>query len=440
MDRQPTLTSQHSGRSARRLRPALTCGWLTIAALTPLPLSAQVVPSLQPGGSSFATADGTGLGPPNNSDPAAPPSLPPAGTNPPPAVRPSTGADTAPKIPNLPSQAGQRWREYDLRPYSERLSQTPVPEQGVLDWILRQTGTDVWFRGPAGVLNVSRQSIQVYHNDAVHEQVRDVYERLVNGSTETQVIGLRMMTLSNPNWRTRALPLLQAVQVNSPGVEAWLVSKENAAILLAMVRGRIDFRELESVHVVVHNGQSQTLERFRSRNYVQEYVRSETGWPPYLPRNAELQEGLRLELSPLISVDQSTIDLTISCGVQQIEGLKRVNVDLMMPTGQSQTAQIEVPQVVSWQLKERFRWPSDQILLISGGVVATPAGGNQDATLLGQGSSMLGLDRLTGSRGPRADALLMLEFKGPSSTQLLPGSTGTNTAGSSTAGPSRGRY
>lgn len=207
-----------------------------------------------------------------------------------------------------------------------------------------------------------------------------------------------------------------------------------------MVRGRIDFRELEAVHVVVHNGQSQTLERFRSRNYVQEYVRSEQGWPPYLPRNAELQEGFQLELSPLISVDQSTIDLAISCGIQQIEGLKRVNVDLMMPTGQTQTAQIEVPQVVSWQLKERFRWPSDQILLISGGVVATPTGGNQDATLLGQGSSLLGLDRLAGSRGPRADALMMLEFKGPSSTQLLPGSGGTNTAGSNTAGPSRGRY
>jgi hypothetical protein len=37
--------------------------------------------------------------------------------------------------------------------------------------------------------------------------------------------------LPDPNWRESAYPVMQSVPVRSPGVEAWLISKENAAIL-----------------------------------------------------------------------------------------------------------------------------------------------------------------------------------------------------------------
>src|SRR5690606_27871759 len=49
----------------------------------------------------------------------------------------------------------------------------------------------------------------------------------------------------------------------SPGVQAYLVSKENSALLLAMLRGRTDFQELSAVDMVVYNGQSQVLEQIR---------------------------------------------------------------------------------------------------------------------------------------------------------------------------------
>ena len=39
---------------------------------------------------------------------------------------------------------------------------------------------------------------------------------------------------------------------------------------------------------------------------------------------------------------------------------------------QNQHATIQVPQLTMVQLHERFRWPTDHVLLLSMGVVATP--------------------------------------------------------------------
>jgi hypothetical protein len=64
--------------------------------------------------------------------------------------------------------------------------------------------------------------------------------------------------------------------------------------------------------------------------------------------------------------------------------------------------QFQVPQFVSWRLHERFRWPSDQVLLLSCGVVASPTGDAATPIPL--------LGNLSGNS--RSDALLMIEHKG----------------------------
>jgi hypothetical protein len=63
----------------------------------------------------------------------------------------------------LPNDHGQVWREYDISPYSSRVTTTQRPEQAIVDWILRETGTDVWFSEPLGLLNASRNTLRVYH-------------------------------------------------------------------------------------------------------------------------------------------------------------------------------------------------------------------------------------------------------------------------------------
>lgn len=337
--------------------------------------------------------------------------------------------------PNLPSDAGQYWEQYDLRPYTKELTTVDRPHQAVIDWILRDTGTDAWFTDPFGFINADRNTLRVYHNEQMQQLVRQAYERFVNGTTTPQMFGLRLLAINSPNWRTRGHSLLRSVPAQSPGVQAFLASKENSALLMAMLRGRSDFKELASVTITTHNGQPQVLEQLRTRNFVREFQRVDS-WPPYLPVTGEIQEGYRLQMSPLLSLDKQNIDLVVKCHIDQVERFSGVTLELPLPGGQMHSGQIQVPQLASWRLHERFRWPADEVLLLSCGVVASPqaTGGN---TLLGQGTSLIGLDRILPQAGDRADALLVIEYLGDAgrSTPAAPA-----TAAQPTNPLTRGRY
>jgi len=89
-----------------------------------------------------------------------------------------------------------------------------------------------------------------------------------------------------------------------------------------------------------------------------------------------------------------------------------VNVDIPVSTGGAQRVQVQVPQVVSWRLHERFRWPANQVLLLGCGVVASP-------TQERMGPLGLPLPVLPLASSGRADALLMIETSGKAGQALL---------------------
>ncbi len=348
---------------------------------------------------------------------------------------------------DLPNANGQQWVEYDIRPYTQNLKNVERPQQVIIDWIIRETGTDVWFNEPMGILNADRSALRVYHNADMQKKVAQIYEKFVNGLTEPQVYGLRLITVGNPNWRTKTTGLMRSAPVETPGVQAWLMPKENAAIFMAQLRTRIDVREMQAIDIQMINGQSQTLEQLRSRNYLREYQRNSTStWPPFTPVSDEIHEGYKLQFSPLMSLDGRSVDLMLKCEIDQVERLNNVSIDLQVPLSQTQTVQIEVPQLVSWRLHERFRWPSDQVLLLSCGVVAAPAGQVNNTLLSGNPPTIFGLNKiLPAPTGQRTDALFLIEYRGPVSTQLnqpqgAPSGPAVSNTNSANANVSRGRY
>jgi hypothetical protein len=125
-----------------------------------------------------------------------------------------------------------------------------------------------------------------------------------------------------------------------------------------------------------------------------------------------MQEGFTLQLSPLMSLDGNTIDAVIKCEVDQIEKLVPVNVDIPSVAGGTQRVQIQVPQVISWRLHERFRWPANQVLMLGCGVVAAPSPERME--LMG-----VPIPTLPFTSGGRADALLLVESNGRASQTLL---------------------
>ncbi len=362
------------------------------------------------------------------------------------AAASATGVKTPGKL-DLPNGSGQYWVEYDIRPYCQALKGVDRPQQAVIDWIVRETGSDVWFNEPMGILTADRSTLRVYHNAGMQKVVAQVYERFVNGNNTPQVFGIKLVAIGNPNWRSKALPLMRSAPSRTPGVQAWLMSKENAAIFMAQLRQRQDAREIQSADVNMVHGQSQNLEQLRSRNFLKEYLPNTTSpYPPVTPSYGEIQEGYRMVFSPLLSLDGKTLDVMFKCDIDQVEKLNTVPIDSPTP---GVTMQVEVPQLVSWRLHERFRWPTDQVLVLSCGVVAAPTGNVQNTLLTGGAPNILGLNRIIPNiSSQRNDALLILEYKGSGSASVSQPVTPTGAQGGAASVPnlgnasgvSRGRY
>lgn len=333
-------------------------------------------------------------------------------------------------LKELPNGAGQVWRDYDITPYTSRVTTTAKPEQAIVDWILRETGTDVWFGEPLGMLHANKTTLRVYHTPEMQEVVTDVVTKFVDSQAQVKKLGVRMVTVESPNWRRLAYRMMQPVSVKTPGIEAWLMSKENAAVLMNELRQRSDFREHHAADLLVHNGQSSTISMLQPKTFVRG-VRATQTFPGYELQSDQIEEGFAMEVSPLLTPDDKMIDAVLKCSVDQVE--KFVNVDVDVPAAGSgrQAIQIQIPQMVSWRLHERFRWPSDQVLLISCGVVARPQAG-----VTGTAPQIPGLSNLLPGRPPRADGLMFVEFKGDAKT----GAGNPVTTAQPAAVDSRGRY
>ena len=272
----------------------------------------------------------------------------------------------------LPNEHGQVWREYDISTYTLRTQDGTRPEQRIVDWILRETGYEAWHTTPVGLLSADSRTLRVYHTPQMQAVVADITDRFVNQAAENHGFGMRIVTIKNPNWRARALPLMTSLPAQSPGVQAWMLAKEDAALLMAELRRRTDYTEHNPPHQMVRNGQSLAISSMRPRTYTKGIIRTQQTWPGYQPEMGRLDEGFSLEFSPLLAMDTRTVDAVIKLRLSQVEKMLSVKIEVPNNIAPNQRAECHVPQMTTIQLHERFRWPTDKVLLLSMGVVATP--------------------------------------------------------------------
>ncbi len=272
----------------------------------------------------------------------------------------------------LPRDAGQTWKEYDLRAYTQRITNTKRPERTVVDWILRETGYEAWHGEPMGILSAGANSIKVYHTPEMHQTVADVVSRFTSPMAESQSFGMRVVTISDPNWRSRAYRVMRPVPVQTPGVQAWMVKREDAALLLAEFSKRSDYREHSSPQLLIGNGETHVLSRTRPRSYIRDIKMVPNVWPGFEAQADQIEEGFAVEFSPLLTQDGQMIDAIFKCHIDHVEQMAPVLIDVPTQLAPRQRTKIEVPQVSQFRLQERFRWPVDEVLLIGLGVVPAP--------------------------------------------------------------------
>jgi hypothetical protein len=319
--------------------------------------------------------------------PIAPGAFPTTGT---PAPLPAANAGNTPPLSNavthapvtrvtngngtLPNDHGQVWREYDISPYTLRVTTTNHPEQSIVDWILRETGYEAWHSEPLGILAADHRTLRVYHTPQMQAVVAEMVDRFVSSDAATQDFGVRVLGVGTPSWRAKYQRILKPIPVQSQGVQAWLLAKEDASLLLADLRKRSDMREYNSPHLLVANGQSAVVSTMRPHSYASGVtLHPEQAQPGFEPQMSQFEDGFSLELDPLLALDGRSIDAMIKCHIDQLEKMVPVTIDVPTALNPRQHTDIQVPQWASYRVHERFHWPADQVLLVSLGIVAAPA-------------------------------------------------------------------
>jgi hypothetical protein len=267
----------------------------------------------------------------------------------------------------IPSDLGQVWKTYDLRPFVEATG--PESEKHVVDWILQETGYPAWHGTAPASLSAADGKLSCFHTPEMQARVADIVERFVGEADKPHRFTVRVLGLDGPAWRGEARPAVQPIPTATPGVQAWILPRENAAAVVARLRSRSDATELPTGPVQAGNGLPAVLTGGRKQEYVQDYAQTPTAWPGWQPQRSACDEGLAIELHPLVSGDGSVVDAVFKCRIDQIERMAQVS--LPAPAGGPPVA-AQVPQVAAVRIGERFRWPASHTLVVALGLVPWP--------------------------------------------------------------------
>ena len=92
--------------------------------------------------------------------------------------------------------------------------------------------------------------------------------------------------------------------------------------------------------------------------------------PGWQTETGRCDEGLAIDVHPLISKDEKSVEAVLRCRIDQIERMSPVTIDL--PLAQRQRVKIEVPQFSTVRIGEHFSWPASNTLIVGMGMVPWP--------------------------------------------------------------------
>jgi len=272
----------------------------------------------------------------------------------------------------LPADDGQVWQIYDISPFVAQAG--PGSQRHVVDWVLQETGSPQWHGDTVASLSADAAKLRCFHTPEMQGRVGEIAERFAADAATPHRFSVRVLGVGSPAWRNDMRPMLRPIPAATPGVQAWILSREEAAVLVARLRSRGDCEELPTGAVLAANGIPAVLTGGRKRAYVQDITQTGQGWQPVA---ASCDEGMSIDVHPLIARDGTVVEAVIRCRIDQIERMAQVGMS--PPGSDGRRVPIEVPQMSAVRIGERFRWPAGSTLLIGLGLVPWPVPGQNKA-------------------------------------------------------------
>lgn len=264
---------------------------------------------------------------------------------------------------------GLRWKRWDISRYTAiPASSSTSPQTAIIDWIFRRTGTTVWHGEKPAVLSATRAELRAYHDSETLKKVADVVERFTKAAEDVLSIRVRVVAAVDPRWRYTVYSQLTPVNNGPQGQQIWTLTREEASIVLAQMQVNQGFRLLVNRTESMVNGQTLKIETTLARGYNAGMQRESQAGAGVQPKVEQLEEGVWLRLSPLLTYEGDTLDAAIELTANSVKHFHRTRVIAPRQVGANEIS-IDVPECVETRLNQTvLNWPLGQTLLISAGI------------------------------------------------------------------------
>ncbi len=285
------------------------------------------------------------------------------GDDPPPAA----ARDDPP--PNLPAEAGQQWRTFDIAKYMALPHKDSNPQDRIVEWIFRRTTTPPWHGEKLAILSAGRSKIRAYHNAKVLDQVSEVVERFIDAHADFLTLTVRVVAANDSRWRFAVYKRLNLIGTGPQGQQVWHLRPEDATMIFNQLQVTQGARELtRKTKFNMINGQTAKLVTTSPRPYTGGLQRDGADAQGAQPKADELEEGVTLEISPLLSYDGDSLDAALLLTTNNVRSFHQTRILAPREVGTGE-ARIDVPEVSETRLNQTIKaWPVGQTLLISAGI------------------------------------------------------------------------
>jgi hypothetical protein len=276
-----------------------------------------------------------------------------------------------PDVPpaNFRDEAGHAWRSFDIARYTSQAytAENPKPQNALVEWIFRGTGSAAWHGEKIAVLSAGRAQLRAYHNPRMLRVVQEYVERFTRATADVISVRVRFVAAQDTRWRYAVYGRLNRIGTGPQGQQIWTVPPDDANLVRTQMMLYQGFKLLADKTVRMHNGQTMTMETSDVLDYVAGTQSDGNASLGPQPRADQLKEGVTLRLSPLLTYDGDALDAAIELKATTIKRLIRTKILARREVGPADMA-IDVPEVIETRLNRTVSWELGRTLIISAGI------------------------------------------------------------------------
>ncbi len=278
------------------------------------------------------------------------------------------------ELNSLPNQNGQFWIVYDITPFTERFSSTTEPQKSIVEWIRFDSGKDFWHKEPFCILSASRERLYVYHNADVQQYVSNVVDRFIDPTKSVFTCSIRVVAVQSPEWRLRAIQYLTpaSLRLEGNGVDAqgWIVERDHLKKIIGDLEKRSDYLELNDSGSKVPNGNTFGWAAAAPRKTLaRDYRIDLEATSGYRADVSSIDEGYRVEATPLLSIGGETLEVTFRYNATVVERTKTFGMRVPTTTSPRQQLEVERPHIVSCDVCGKISFPRTKSFIVDLGMV-----------------------------------------------------------------------